>query len=459
MTWHQSWRSGNFLEKAESSETNTIHSSWSKRIILIWLVGTVIFLPVKIINLPFNFELVDGWILIGLPVAIMYLIVRPGQFISPTYLVPIWLVMVSSLLSSFSAPSAANSVTTIVKETYLFIWFITTTILLSKFREKDFRFVMRAWSFVVAIHGLLMIAQFISPDIWRISNSLGGNTARVEGYRAAGLFICDKAGCANKAAFYQILGLVPIMLAGYSKRTTVILGITSLMGMLAAGSMGAVLAFSSGLIVAGLTIAFFSRKLLLVIKYMIQFAFAIMLLGGIFYIVSNMNPNFRDHFERIIVGRYERSSGGRFNLWQRGIDVLLENEAFFWGVGPENFRVVDAAETDNQLHNDTLAFLVERGLIGVSGLALFAGIAVWRAISIMQIAAKSPNGLRLELIVFLAFIAAIAVESLTHQVFRTRELWLILAVQETVYFNLKTSPMEVELTPGKIKIQEVLYDV
>jgi O-antigen ligase len=366
--------------------------------------------------------------------------------------------MVSSLLSSFSASSAANSVITIVKETYLFIWFITTTILLSKFREKDFRFVLRAWSIVVAIHGLLMIAQFISPDVWRISNSLGGNTARVEGYRAAGLFICDKAGCANKAAFYQIIGFVPILLAGYSKRTTVLLGITALMGMLAAGSMGAVLAFSSGLIVAGLTIAFFTKKLLLVIKYMIQFALTIMLLGGIFYIIGSNNPNIRDHFERIIVGRYERSSGGRLNLWQRGIDVLLENKAFFWGVGPENFRVVDAAETDNQLHNDTLAFLVERGFIGVSGLALFAGIAIKRAISILQITAKSPTGLRMGLIVFLAFIAATVVESITHQVFRTRELWLVLAVQETVYFNLKTSPMEIELTPGTIKVQEVQYE-
>jgi hypothetical protein len=414
---------------------------------MIWLVGTVIFLPIKIVNLPFNFELVDGWILMGMPVAILFFIVRPRQFINPFYIVPMWLVMVSSFLSSFTAPSASNSLMVIFKESYLFIWFISVTILLYKLKGKDLRIVLYAWSFVVILHGLLMVAQFLSPEIWRLTNSLGGNSARMEGYRAAGLFICDKAGCANKAAYFQLLGFVPILLAGFPKRITIILGTTVLVSMLTTGSMGATLAFSSGLVIAGLAIAFFKNKLFLVVKYFFRFVIAVVLLAGLLYIVTSLNQGYRAHFEKIIVGRFEKSSGGRFSLWQRGIDALLEHNAFFWGVGPENFRVVDAAETDNQLHNDTLAFLVERGLIGVSGLALFAAIAIRRAISILQITGKDPKRARLELVVFLAVIVATMVESLTHQMFRTRELWLFLAVQEAIYFNLKKSERGVEL-PG-----------
>jgi O-antigen ligase len=292
-----------------------------------------------------------------------------------------------------------------------------------------------------------MIAQFLSPEIWRLTNSLGGNSARVEGYRAAGLFICDKAGCANKAAYYQLLGFVPILLAGFGKRTTILLGTIVFISMLTTGSMAATLAFLAGLIAVLASIAFFKKKLFLVIKYVIRLLFAILLLGGLFFIVANLNQTYRNHFEKIIVGRYERSSGGRLNLWQRGIDALLEHNAFFWGVGAENFRVVDAAETDNQLHNDTLAFLVERGLIGVLGLALFAGIAIRRAISIIQISGKDLGPSRLELVVFLAVIAATMVESLTHQMFRTRELWLVLAIQEAVYFQLKTA--EVREKPAR----------
>ena len=117
--------------------------------------------------------------------------------------------------------------------------------------------------------------------------------------------------------------------------------------------------------------------------------------------------------------------------------MLTEHNAYLWGVGPENFRELDPAQTDNQLHNDTLAFLVERGAIGLLGLALFAVIALKRAISITLMVDKSPGRLRLELVIFLAIIVAVMVESLTHQIFRTRELWLVLALQEAVYLGLR----------------------
>jgi hypothetical protein len=79
------------------------------------------------------------------------------------------------------------------------------------------------------------------------------------------------------------------------------------------------------------------------------------------------------------------------------------------------------------------------------GLALFAGIATRRSISLLRFAGNAPKTAHLQLVVFLAVIAATLVESLTHQIFRTRELWLVLAIQEAVYFYLKTSESGVEL--------------
>jgi O-antigen ligase len=179
------------------------------------------------------------------------------------------------------------------------------------------------------------------------------------------------------------------------------------------------------------------------------------LLGGMFYLVGSQNSNYRDHFKRIIIGRYERSSGGRFDLWGRGIDVLLEHNAIFWGVGPENFRVVDESGNDNQLHNDTLAFLVERGLLGLIGLALFAGIAMIKAVQILQVVSKYPKRARFGVVVILAALVATMVESLTHQVFHTRELWLVLAVQEAVLYKMLTSEHGIE--PTVSAMQEVSH--
>jgi hypothetical protein len=419
-------------------------SSWVSRLITLWLAGVLAALPVKILNLPLNFELVEVWSLLGMPVVLWLYSLRRPRSISLSYAVPMWFVLVSSFISAFTSPVPSRSLIVLFKEIYLFVWFFVMLVLLFQMNARDLRQVLRIWSIVVLGHGALMVAQFLSPQVWEFTNSLGGNSANLEGYRAAGLFICDKAGCANKAAVFQLLGFVPLLLAGYSKRTTVILGVYLFISMMTTGSMGATIAFSSGLIVAIFAIAYFKKSLGLVIKIFVRVALALLVLGGIFYAASRQSPDKLNHFEKIIVGRYEKSSGGRFDLWSRGIDVLLEHNAFLWGVGPENFREVDPSGHDNQLHNDTLAFLVERGLLGLIGLALFPIITLKKAIQILQIFSKDPKRAGFGVVVFVAALVAALVESLTHQIFHTRELWLVLAVQEAVLYKMLTSEYGIE---------------
>jgi len=152
----------------------------------------------------------------------------------------------------------------------------------------------------------------------------------------------------------------------------------------------------------------------------------------LFFVISN-NRSYQDHFESLIVGRADRSSEGRFYLWERGLEVLLDRNVFT-GVGPENFRVVD--EQAKQLHNDLLAFGVERGLLGALGLVILGAIAVSRAFYMLQMHRKYPQRAGLVVVVFMAAIAAMLVASLTHQVFHSRELWLVLASQEAMFFKM-----------------------
>lgn len=439
-----SWKNHNSLLNTRVNPSETNNSSWISRLMVIWLAGIVVFLPIKILNFPYNFELVDILTLAGMPVLLFLLATRRPCKISLAYIIPMWFVLIGSLISSFASPSPASSIIVILKEVYLFVWFILATLLLFQLSAKDMHRVLRIWSVVVISHGLLMVAQFFSPALWSFTNSLGGNSAYLENYRAAGLFICDAAGCANKAAFFQLMGFVPLLLAGFSKRTTALLGLFLFTSILSSGSMGATIASLAGLIVAVLTIAYLKNNVLIITKYFKHFVVAITLLGGALFIVGNLNPDVPKHLERIIIGRFEKSSEGRFGLWQRGIDVLLENNAVFWGVGPDSFRLEDPAQKGNQLHNDTLAFLVERGLLGLMGLALFAGIATIKAIQIIQICKKDPKNTRLGMVVFLAVLVAVMVESLTHQVFHTRELWLVLAVQEAVLYKMVKSEYEIK---------------
>jgi O-antigen ligase len=394
-----------------------------------WLVGMLVLLPFDLIKLPGNMTLVDCWNLMAMP--IFWLLFTRGHYaISWSYTIPMWLILVASFASTFAAPSPTSSLIVIVKEVYAYIWFITLTALLGRLSDRDFQRILVVWTVMVFVNGFMLVGQFISPELWRFTARIGGNLRDYEHYRPSGLFLN-----ANSAALFQLLGFVPTVLASPTQKIGVIAGAALLITLLAPGSMGATLAFTTGFTVAMAAI-FLSGRLGLIRKMFLQIAVILLLLGGLLAVIVSFNARYQAHFQRILLGRSERSSEGRFDLWQRGIDAYFDHNVFLWGVGPENFREVDAEMTDNQLHNDFLAFSVERGLLGSLGLASFAIVAVGRAISLFLINHRRPAQARLAVVVFLAAMVATLVESLTHQVFHFRELWLVLALQEAMFFKM-----------------------
>jgi hypothetical protein len=406
---------------------------------MIWLVGTLVLLPLDFIKLPLNMTLVDCWILMALPVLGLSF-VRGNHVINLSYTVAMWIILLASFASTFAAPAPKNSLVVILKEVYAYVWFVTLVEVLTRLNARDFRRILVVWTGMVFVHGCVIVAQFLSPDFWRLMASFADKSTEFDIYRPSGLFLN-----ANLAAFFQLLGFVPLVLASPSKKTGMILGVLLLPTMLLTGSMGATLALAAGLTVAIIAISLTGR-LALMIKMFAQLAVIILLLGGLLTFIVSHNQRYQEHFQHILIGRSERSSEGRFDLWQRGVDAYVDHDVFLWGVGPENFREVDAKMTDNQLHNDFLAFSVERGLLGTLGLVLFAIIAVSRAAYMVLIGHKYPDRAQLAVVVFLGAIIAAMVESLTHQIFHFRALWLVLAVQEAMLYKMTTSERGLEPT-------------
>ncbi len=405
-------------------------SSRSRSLKIFWLMGVMILLPMDFIKLPLNTVPVDLWILLALPI-VWFFFGYGIQSISLSYLFSMWLILLASFISIFAAPSPMNSFVVLLKEIYVFVWFFTLAAVFCTVDARDRRRILIAWSAAVLVHGFIIIAQFLSPEFWKLSTSLAGNVRDFEIYRASGLFVN-----ANSAALFQLLGFVPLMLVSPSPRVAVLLGLLLLPSMLVTGSMAAALALFTGFTVAMIALAL-SGHLARVVSAAVQLLLAAALLVGVLYFVTSHNARYQAHFEHIFLGRAERSSGGRFDLWQRGFDVFLEHGTFLWGVGPENFREVDGH--GNQLHSDFLAFLVERGLIGTLGLILLAGIALSRAANLIWVHKKHPDRAGPEGFIFLGAVVATLVESLTHQVFHFRELWLVLAVLEAMVFRTTRS--------------------
>lgn len=431
------------LQEAVVESPPGTQTPWARNVTMIWLIGMFVLLPIDVVKLPLNVTLVDVWTIMALPF-VWLSIPRGKQILSLYYMIPMLLILVGSFASTIGAPAPKNALVVLLKEIFAFVWFITLTIALVGLKARDFHRVLVVWSMVALVHGMVIIAQFISPNLWQVTAEHLGRGEGHEIYRPSGLI-----ANANGAAFFQLLGFVPFLLVRFPRKTGVALGLILLSTMLATGSMAAMLSFTAGSMVA-LTVLAMKGYITVFAKLVARLAIAAAFFGAVIFPVISENERYQVHLQRILLGRAERSSESRFDLWSRGMDVFLDKNVFLWGVGPENFRVVDG--NDNQLHNDFLAFLVERGLIGTLGLGLFALLALIRSVNLFQLShSQGGDGYRLVAIVFLFAMTATVVYSLTHQVFHNRQLWIVLAFQEAMYFRLTQSAIRLEMPRVTLK--------
>jgi hypothetical protein len=108
--------------------------------------------------------------------------------------------------------------------------------------------------------------------------------------------------------------------------------------------------------------------------------------------------------------RLERSAAGRFDLWSEGLDILGDNP---FGVGAGTTNGLHLLEGEQELHNEPLAYLVERGPLGLIGFLLLA-VALWRL---------APRGG-----VGRALLLGFGLSSLVRETSHYRHLWIVLAL-------------------------------
>jgi O-antigen ligase len=119
------------------------------------------------------------------------------------------------------------------------------------------------------------------------------------------------------------------------------------------------------------------------------------------------------------LGRSNRSLNGRLTLWAQGLQETAGrgNELFGVGAGEAKYTV-----DYKSLHNDILAYLVERGIIALFGLAVLYWLVFRQATRVLG--PRGPTGLHpLGAAVFANFAFG-----MTHQTLHFRHVWLLLAL-------------------------------
>jgi O-antigen ligase len=127
----------------------------------------------------------------------------------------------------------------------------------------------------------------------------------------------------------------------------------------------------------------------------------------------------------------ERTTSGRLDLWGAAIDQVIERP---WGIGPgssRNLQVLREGDDSKETHSEPLAFLSERGAIGLLGL-----VALWATLWRFAV----PRG------VGRAMILSLVVASFFRETSHYRHLWILLALVVTYERTLAAARARRSLT-------------
>jgi len=409
--------------RARLAGATTRRISLLQRVAMLGVVGSFVLLPVQGVDLPFNMAPVDLWNVISLPIVWAYLS-GTRQRLRVPYFAAMWLILLGSLVSMFWARDLPTASLVILKELYIYAWFATVALFLASANARDLRVVFVAWTLAVLLHALLIIGEFLSHDLWQLLAAQLGHFGKIDVDRPPGLF--DNA---NGAAFFQLMGFVPVVLLCASSRLALILGTVLLLSIVGTGSLGVTFGLLSGIVVATLGSLFVARRRHSVIRTLITLLTIGGLLYGSYALVVQYAPGYDELLAHYFYGRAESSASNHLGLWQFGATTLSSGR-WIWGVGPGN--AIDSV-SGKTLHNDFVAFALESGLLGATGFLLLCVEATYKAARLFQ--SRRSTARPLAAAIFLLAMIAVLVDSQFHQVFHERSLWIVLATQEAILLH------------------------
>jgi len=406
-------------------------SSVLKFLVVTYLVGMLVLSVEQFLALPQNLTSGDFWNVLFLPVCWLYL-VRSRQAIRFPFALGMWFILLGSFLGTFSSFDPLASFIFITKEVYLYVWFVTVVLVLASLEPSLLRRLLHVWIAVAVLHGLLLVAEFVSPNFYGFVISVLGRIGNVDSRyigRAAGLFENPVW-----AALFELMGFVPLLLGGLRREMSLLLGMFLLLSILACASLGALSSLLGASAVAVILLLLMGGHL----KFLVWLGTVLTLAAVLFLFTISQSPDVLARLEHLTTDRAAHTAGERLFLWGGGTAVLFSPQSIL-GVGPNNYR--DFLE-NKTLHNDTLEFGVERGVIGLLGLVLLTCEAWNSAVTILLNQIKSGDTARPSGVIFLAMLFGVLLESNAHQIFHFRAVWLGLALLEATLFRMKFPSIE-----------------
>jgi O-antigen ligase len=389
------------------------------------LLPAVAFLPLLIPHGPSNTAPVDVLIVLYLFTATIgwFSTRRPMSF--PLVAVTAFLLVVT-LIGVGTSQFAGVGRTAVLIDVYLYVFFVAAVNDL-RHRPRALRIVLATWVLTAVIWAVLAngITFHFLPDGFArliLSNSRALNRASAA------------ADNPNLAASYFLVSLFVLAASPWPRRRWLrwLAGGWLLLAIYATGSVAGLVGLFVGL--AALLGSFLVRRAgstarqtqVVIALLIVALAFVVggvtrtvatrSVLGDVATISASQQQG--GVFQNSL-GRSNRSLNGRLTLWAQGLTKSSGrgNDLFGVGAGAAKYTV-----DYKSLHNDILAYLVERGIIALFGLAVLYWLVFRQALRLL-----GPRGP----VQFHALGAAVFANfafSMTHQTLHFRHVWLLLAL-------------------------------
>ena len=385
----------------------------------------VICLPVLVPAFPFNLAPADAPLLVAV-VAFALGAGWAGEKLTAPFAIPVWIIVTAGSLAALTGQFPAQGAVAVAQDLYLFLWCATVANVMRT--PAAMRVVLRAWTLSATASAALLVGA-VATRQWSIAGVGSGST------RAAFTF-----GEQNGAALYFVVSILIVLAtrSPYHRILRAVAVAVLVAALVATGSLAGLLGLGTGLGVAAV----------IVVRDRVGYQAAIAVLVGVVLVGALVlygvsRTGFADRvkaspnvYVRNSIGREDQSKSER-EVLARETTALYKSGGVL-GRGPGSTKDTLAAEQasyQKEAHDDWVAALVERGVVGLLGVLLLAVAIAMRAAGVSRTRQLTPGYRRV--VRTPAFVVGalvtVLVFSLTHEALHDRTVWTLLGLLAAMY--------------------------
>jgi len=395
---------------------------------LFLLGGAIFFLPLLLPTGPGNSAMVDLFAVCYI-VAALFGLLRSGRPLRWPAGAAFALILFASAIALIASANPSRGLLNLVIDLYLLALFLAICNDLAG-RKAALHKVLNVWSVAALVWGTLLILTFLQALPPVLAKALLGQTFEDR--------LATTTGNPNLAASFMLVSYFVALSAPWPRRRLARLLVLAwiLFGMYVTGSNGALTGVIGGWVFLALGPALRAARTRqqlmaivggLVLLVTLALGVAVSLVGvprlGLAE-VSAFAARERDGAFAENLGRLDRGTRARLELWDSGFRGAGSRLAVGLGPGEAIDVVVNAKGKNQSLHNDYIAFLIERGVLGLVGLlALSAALLRWGGRLLVAEGRRRDTMRGLG-----AGVAANLLMSLSHETMHFRHVWVLFAL-------------------------------